>query len=83
MIVNFCLINAGVLASSAHAQAALDQLARRKDIFGYCNIRFLNVKAQKPFSNSKNASSRIVILNLFLTVYVNSQFLIIHLKFTQ
>ena len=50
MIVNFYLIkNAGALASSAHAQAALDQCAYRKGIFSNCNIPFLNVKAQKPF----------------------------------
>ena len=40
-------MNAGALAFSAHAQAALDQLARWKGIFSNCNILFSIVTAQK------------------------------------
>ena len=65
MIVNFYFINAGALASSAHAQAALDQLTRRKGIFSNCNICFLNCKSAETKENCNNVTPKAYTLTIF------------------
>ena len=72
MIVNFYLINAGALATSTHAQGALDQLARRKGIFSNCNILFLIVKAQKQKKIVKLNLLKPTTLQCFITVYLRT-----------
>ena len=62
------MINAGALASSAHAQAALDQWARRKGITSNCNILFLVVKAQKKNKIVKLQRVKLTTLQFFVTV---------------